>query len=78
MVTHVQARVIEGCLAIGQLQNKTNPYTMITALLNYCVQVNCFTLDKLLNSLELASLACLQEVYFWIYSSQHHISIKSA
>ena len=68
VVTHVQVRVMDGCPAIGVVPIKNNRY-MTTVLLNYCVLIDCFTLDKLLSSLELALLARLQEVYFWIYSS---------
>ena len=64
VVTHLQAGVMEGCPAISRARIKTKCYTMTTALLNYYVWVDCFILDKLLNSLELASLARLQGAHF--------------
>ena len=60
--THLRARIMEGCPAIGGVPQITNRYKMITALLNHSVRIDGFALDELQNSLELASFASLQEL----------------
>ena len=75
VVIHLRRSIMERCPATGIPIIITNPDCMITALLDYCSRVYCFTLDELQNSLELATLTSVQELYLWILLFRHRISI---
>ena len=54
VVIHLRAGIVQGCPANGI------PNTCAITILNYSVRVDCFSLDELPHSIELASFAGFQ------------------
>ena len=76
---HLRGSIMERCPALGIIvYTICKPDFVEWALVNHCSWVDCFALDELPNNLELALLACSQELYLEISSLRHHILDRSS